>query len=454
MVFLKKNNFWSKESDFFLWVLFFLYTCFVAISIQFIILPWLVPNLHGGNGLLQYTDSITYHQTAQARAYIINKEGWQNWLLSPLGQTPAGIASIFYAIFVPKPWVMIPIYAALHSGSAYILFKIMSLFEGRSNRGLRIASVLPFLVFPSAAFGYAQLHKDSYFIFGNLLFIYVWCLWVQKRNVENTLSLKLFFYYFILWALAYILVWIIRPYWGPIFFFISVLIFIILTLNQIYFLLKEKRAWQKRIIYLALSFTVVLAFGMAMQKKNLPSALKSEVPASEQLSVELKWNPTYWLPVYLDTQLQNMAITRKAFILKYPEAGTNVDSKIIFHSAREMVSYLPRALYIGFFMPTISITFQKGVKPGGTLMRWITGFEMIFIYLCYPFLIMAIWSWRKRLELWIILFWAIGAILLYAMVSPNIGALYRFRYGFLMTLTSIGILRAGILITHRRAAFT
>lgn len=438
------------KSDFFLWSLFFLYSCLVALTIQFLILPCLLPQFHWRNGLLLSTDSISIHQIAQSQALLISREGWQKWLLSPLGQTSAGIVSVFYALFVPKPWIMIPIFAALHSGSAIILYKIISLFEKKANRWIKIAAVIPFLAFPSAAFFYAQLLKDSYFIFGNILFIYLWLLWLKRRKNEPPFSLRQYFFHIIVWAFAYVVVWVIRPYWGQVFFFESIVIVSLLTVNQVYFLFKDITYWQKRIIYWGLSLIIVLAFGGGILMKSLPSTMVSEAPANEEIKVQLHWTPFRWLPTYLDSALQSMAYRRKAFIIKYAGSGTNVDTDRIFQSAKEMASYLPRALYVGFFMPTTAITFQKGINPAGKLMRWITGFEMIFIYLCYPFLLLVVWSWRKKLELWILLLWALTGILLYALTSPNIGALYRFRYGFLMTLASLGILKAGILINKSR----
>ena len=97
-------------------------------AIQFFVLPYCLPQIHWGEGLLAGTDSIAFHQIAKSEAQRIVNEGWHTWLLSPLGQAPAGIASAFYAFFIPKPWIMIPLYAALHSSSAIILLKIVSLF--------------------------------------------------------------------------------------------------------------------------------------------------------------------------------------------------------------------------------------------------------------------------------------------------------------------------------------
>ncbi len=124
---------------------------------------------------------------------------------------------------------------------------------------------------------------------------------------------------------------------------------------------------------------------MAIQQKKLPCSMITEVPGHEQLKVEFTWKSSGWLPVFLDSRLQSLAFSRKAFVLKYPKAGTNIDTDILFQNAKDILLYLPRAFYIGFFMPTLDLSFQKGINPGGTLMRRVIGFEMIFLYFCYPF---------------------------------------------------------------------
>ena len=145
-----------------------------------------------GEGLLLGTDSVSYHQIALNRFYLIRKFGWGNWILSPLGQTPAGIASFFYVLISPKPWVMLPIFAALQAGSVCLLMKIVSLLENKTNQWVRLAVVIPFLVFPSAAIIYGQLLKDVYFIFGNLLFIYGWLRWLKQRPSRGMVSFREF----------------------------------------------------------------------------------------------------------------------------------------------------------------------------------------------------------------------------------------------------------------------
>ena len=303
---------------------------------------------------------------------------------------------------------MLPLFAALHAGSACLLLKILSFFKGNTSRWVRVTAVVPFLAFPSAALFYAQLLKDSYFIFGNLLFIYVWLSWLEKRKSEKPVFLPEYIFNFFLLALAYLMVWIIRPYWGPVFFFWSLVFFILITIGQIRLLFFNGRPWKKTGGYWIWSLVLVVAFFLAVQQKSLPRTMITEVPGHEQLRVELPWKHSQWLPAYLDSRLQSMAISRKAFTVKYSEAGTNIDTDIMFYDPGDMILYLPRAFRVGFFMPTLSMTFGKGLNPGGDLMRRVTGLEMVFLYLCYPFLFLAGWFYRKRLEFWVFIIWAFG----------------------------------------------
>ncbi len=178
------------------------------------------------------TDSVSYHQIALDRYKLIKQSGWGNWVLSPLGQTPAGIASFFYVLITPKPWVMMPFLAAFQAGSGCLLLKILSLFENKAQRWVRLVAVIPFLVFPSAVIIYGQLLKDGYFIFGNLLFIYGWLRWLKKRHNQEMVSFWEYVLCLLLFVLAYLSVWIVRPYWGPIFFLWSLTFFILITFNQ------------------------------------------------------------------------------------------------------------------------------------------------------------------------------------------------------------------------------
>jgi len=86
------------------------------------------------------------------------------------------------------------------------------------------------------------------------------------------------------------------------------------------------------------------------------------------------------------------------------------------------------------------------------MMRRISAVEMVGVYLAFIFLPYAIWHWRKRIEIWLILSFCSGMMLIYAICICNVGTLYRVRYGYLMTLVGIGI--AGIFAAWEALRFS
>ena len=157
-----------------IWLGFFAYAVLVALIIQLVVLPYLFPAWHAGNGLLKGLDCVWFHELAVELAQKINAQGWSAWKLRPSGQAPAGIAGAIYAISVPKLWTTIPLNAALHATAALVLLKILLIFISRWR--IAILFVLPFLMYPSAVTWYSQNHKDGYSIAGVFLFVYGWIL--------------------------------------------------------------------------------------------------------------------------------------------------------------------------------------------------------------------------------------------------------------------------------------
>jgi len=98
-----------------LWCIFFVYTASIALMVQLILLPKIFPAWHAGDGLLIGIDCYSFHNIAVDLAKKIHAQGWSAWELRPDGQASAGIAGAVYALTVPKPWIVIPINAALHA---------------------------------------------------------------------------------------------------------------------------------------------------------------------------------------------------------------------------------------------------------------------------------------------------------------------------------------------------
>lgn len=128
-----KKLFLTKEpSQGKLWLLFFLYSCFVAFCVQLIILPKIFITWHAGDGLLVGGDWVYFQQLALDLVQKIKSNGWSVWELRPEGQAPAGIAAaIYFLTGISKPWTIIPLNAALHATGGLLLLKILKLFNAK-----------------------------------------------------------------------------------------------------------------------------------------------------------------------------------------------------------------------------------------------------------------------------------------------------------------------------------
>jgi hypothetical protein len=153
----------------------------------------------------------------------------------------------------------------------------------------------------------------------------------------------------------------------------------------------------------------------------------------------LPWYRTPWLPVFLDNRFAALAVARYGFQISYPEAATNVDADVYLQSAGAMLAYLPRAAQIAFLAPFPTQWLDPEVRGASAAMRRLAAVEMLGIYLALALLPCAIWLWRRRVELWLVLVLCGGMLLLDGLVLTNAGAIHRARYGFIMTLVALGI---------------
>ena len=81
-------------------------------------------------------------------------------------------------------------------------------------------------------------------------------------------------------------------------------------------------------------------------------------------------------------------------------------------------------------------------------MRTIAAMEMVVVYGALAFLPYSLWLWRRKIEVWIIFIFCSTLLLLYTYITPNIGSLYRSRYGYLMIFVALGFAGA-VSIWHR-----
>jgi Ca2+/Na+ antiporter len=448
-----------------LWCIFFVYTASTALMVQLILLPNVFPAWHAGDGLLIGIDSYSFHHIAVDLAKKIHAQGWSAWELRPDGQASAGIAGAVYALTAPKPWIVVPINAALHATATLVLLRIVQIFLPNWRKALWC--VLPFLLYPSAMTWYTQNHKDGYFILGSFMFIYGWIMLAQPEAWRNVWWRLLSAVFSVL--LGVVLVWIVRPYGVQMMQGVSVAFAFLLTVFFVISGVRGQIAWQKAIIVIFVVWAVVVVMtpltkggisavapsntreSVAKSKGGISAAVPSNTRESVSKSAFL-WKKSDVVPSFLENKFYALAEVRKGFNSTYPNAGSNIDINVSFHSVWEIIVYLPRAAEIAFLSPFPSQWLKQSTLPANTMMRRISAVEMVGVYLAFIFLPYAIWHWRRQIEIWLILSFCSGMMLIYAIGICNVGTLYRFRYGYLMILVGIGV--AGIFAAWEALRFS
>ncbi len=155
------------------WLCVFVYAMLAGLAVQLVILPYVFPQLHAGNGLLAGRDWVGFHEQAVAHALRIAEGGWSEFRLRPDGDNAiTGIAAFFYYLFWPKPWTLLPLSAAMFATGGVALFSMLKHLDLEDNEAL--VAILPYLVFPSALLQYGQIHKDVFCTAGVLVTLWSW----------------------------------------------------------------------------------------------------------------------------------------------------------------------------------------------------------------------------------------------------------------------------------------
>ena len=446
-----------------------LYSMIVSATIQFIVLPYVLPGIHAGHGLLAGGDFPVLHEIATRMASRIQHEGWHAWELLPEGQSAAGLASIFYALAYPEPWSLIPVNAALHALAGVVVMKLVHMLSGDTT--IAFASAFLGVAFPSSLQWVSQIQKDSWYFAGMLLFLFglVSMLRYTLRDSERSS----FFFGIGLVILGSLLASMARIYALQFIWFVGMLTviavipslvsaaiarhfsashsIIVLPLILLIFIVAKSGPSDSRVDYemprdQASNSGGVAAHPKPRDDRDTPPAIPPNLAQSTAATI---WEKSDFLPGVVDRQFFRLSTARTGWIgQSYVSAGSMIDNEVRFSSAKQMVLYLPRAAQIGFLAPFPSHWMASGVSPGASTMRRIVGVEMMILY---PLLLIGLplgaWRWRRRGEFWAALIFCTSFILIYTYAIPNLGTLYRMRYGFLMTLAGLGF--ASLCLTLR-----
>ena len=434
-------------------------------SLQLWILPTVFPERTAEYGMLAERDSLTFHWAAVGQAERIKEEGWSAWTLRAdefLDLQPAGLASAVYAVTVPRPWVLVPFQAAIHAGT----FVLLAWMLGPLVPGPRWAllAAMPFLIFPSAANWWAQIHRDGIFILG---FLVAWAglLLLAGRRGPRT------------WwvspclgaALVLVgggLVYLMRPY-GLFLLTASLLAASLIAIPL-------GREWKRgglRWLGLGGICVVLLLFaeGKGDWSERVPDSMPIRADASTPVpgsrvedapapagvpsrTVQQPSEESFFALGPLDWGAQKLSASRRSFLLQHPEDQSHLDPEVRFHHFVDWIAYAPRAMAIGLFAPFPS---HWESPLAGNPERGIASFEMVVGYGLLLGIVFLRWRDPRDLRLALLLLVAsLVPLLLLASAVPNLGALYRMRFGFWQTWACVGACGWIVLLTRTSLART
>jgi hypothetical protein len=135
--------------------------------------------------------------------------------------------------------------------------------------------------------------------------------------------------------------------------------------------------------------------------------------------------------------VRRISADRTRFMIRYPDAGSNVDQNVALDSFSDIIRYLPRAAVIGFFAPFPNMWFTGGEEVG-LIGRLLSGMESVVFYGFEALALFALWSGRRRITLWLLASVAAIGIIALGLVVTNMAALFRLRYGFAVLIIILG----------------
>ena len=416
-VFPSKRLFWSLS---------FAYACFMALLLQKAILP-LWPEMHAGHGLLM-NDAIVFHNMAVEIVQRIHTNGWSEWHIYPQGASAnVGLLSLLYALLGPDPAWFIPFNAAAHATGALLIYRIGArLVDGDAGKLGGLLAAICFVVFPSALQWYGQNHKDAFAIAGLLLVLYAW---LSMHDDQYRVGIRDTMGVFFAALVGAVLQGLVRPY-----FVVVVALGLLAS-----FLISSIWCSRMKVVAIRLAFVVVLAL-MAAVFVRFGIAEGVYGGNSDGITVgayTFLWKESDGIPSILERTLRRASELRAHFVYfgRSVGAGSEIDGDRLPNTAWAALAYMPRALFVGLFAP-----FPDTWGERVTLPRLIGAMETAAWYLACLGVIVSVARYRSRKLLAGAVFCAV-LITMLAYIHPNVGTLYRQRFGlwhFFMLVGCIG----------------
>lgn len=422
-------------------VIVFAYSWFAGLLLQLWVIPTLFPGPGAVEGLV-VIDSTGFNEIAKAKAGEISRLGWSAWELRPQWQSPAGIASVFYAVFGPVPTSMLPFNAVVHAASACVVMMILQHFYSSAPAFI---GALVFALNPASFEWVAQIHRDGVFILGNLLLFMGVIGSVGKDNTTGSKSLMRESSMLTISIVGTVLIWVARPYWVQVALVTVVLAGSCLICVRLLkrFSLHKSSATGPVLLFLGLCFFQLWLIRFYTPYEPIEIPVQANPSAGTPLDQKyenvhpLIWKRSGWLPEVIEGRLYRIANVRWAALTQ--GGGTLVYANRPLDSAAAIFSHIPRAFQLGLLSPLPEFWGGQGSTPAMTMARKVMGGVTLVFYFCLLGLAVGLYRMRKNARLWMMVGMCCLGILVYAVSYPNIGTLMRYRFGFYMLLIGFGV---------------
>jgi hypothetical protein len=424
----------------------FFYVLLLGIFVQFVFLPSSFGRrFYSDHGLLGGYDGLKFHYIAVESANEIRNVGWQAWEILPENQIVSGIASVLYTLFLPEPWVMLPINALFQGAASVLLFSI--LHKLIKNTRTAFISVLPFIFFPSNLLWNTQMHNEVFVM--PSLYLFLWG-WISLSEIPPSIHWKKIVLSTFAIFLGSLGLWLIRDYIMSIIFILSIVVALLVFIWNTVICIKNQQPFQSYLLsYLSIVAALYLSSPFFLsniiqpsKKYSLANSINSMYQSSDsykQNNSSLEWTRTSILPRQIDSLFYKFGGLRGKLVDKWSGAGSEIDTQTDFHSAVDVIKYLPRAIEIAFLAPFPSDWFRSGQKSAGNLMIRINAIEMFLIYTSLIGLVGSSIRLKKSMTFYILCIFCVSLMIIYAYAIPNVGALVRFRYGYYLPFIGLGV---------------
>lgn len=409
----------------------FCYALFAMAVSRELIIPYMLPSMDGYIS----GDPQLYRELALSKVSDIQDMGIQAFELRPGGQGPAGVASLLYLAW-ENSYSVVLLNAALHGTS--VVFMSLILLQWFPLRTTIIAT-LPLAISPYMMVWFSQPNKDTFALTGTLLFTYG-----LMRLIKMGGGLHGRLYSLLIILSGIILMWIVRPYLNQILLPVSVVTLAVF----LWVFFKRPGVKNKDVIVFAVCGMVVLIFlglmGKGAASDGTIDSFRNFKVSNQFLANKCfttiddeNWQNASFFPSYINDKLKGL-MGQRCLMLMLLEVDANVTIQASFvdisnfpAGALEALMYLPRAALLGIFAPWPNLWGY--IFNHFSVFYLITSIEAAILYSG----LIGLMGWLLHSRAWSALtpiFFSVAVMTVYAMATPFIGALYRYRYPWWMLL--------------------